>query len=94
MTRWKKGAATPQLPLLSHSLKELARQAQDCKNCDLWRNATQTVFGDGSPRAPIMLVGEQPGDQEDLQGNLLSARLENYCKLHCEKQALIPSRCT
>ncbi len=68
MTRSKKTAASPQLPLLPHSLKELARQAQDCKNCDLWRNATQTVFGAGSSRAPIMLVGEQPGDQEDLQG--------------------------
>jgi DNA polymerase len=68
MTRSKKGVASPQLPLLSLSLKELARQAQDCRNCDLWRNATQTVFGEGSPHAPIMMVGEQPGDQEDLQG--------------------------
>jgi uracil-DNA glycosylase len=68
MTRSKKDIASPQLPLLSLSLKELARQAQDCRNCDLWRNATQTVFGEGSPHAPIMLVGEQPGDQEDLQG--------------------------
>jgi DNA polymerase len=68
MAHSKKDAASPQLPLLSLSLKELARQAQDCQNCDLWRNATQTVFGEGSPRAPIMMVGEQPGDQEDLQG--------------------------
>ncbi len=52
----------------SKSLGELAREAQDCKNCDLWRNATQTVFGEGSSHAQIMLVGEQPGDQEDLQG--------------------------
>jgi uracil-DNA glycosylase len=64
----KKAVASSQLPLLSLSLKQLARQAQDCRNCDLWRNATQTVFGEGSPHAPIMMVGEQPGDQEDLQG--------------------------
>jgi hypothetical protein len=68
MTRSKKGVASPQLPLLSLSLKELARQAQDCRNCDLWRNATQTVFGEGSLHALIMMVGEQPGDREDLQG--------------------------
>jgi uracil-DNA glycosylase len=68
MARSKKDASSPHLPLLSLSLKELARQAQNCRNCDLWRNATQTVFGEGSPHAPIMLVGEQPGDQEDLQG--------------------------
>jgi uracil-DNA glycosylase len=68
MVHSKKDAASPQLPLLSLSLKELAKQAKNCRNCDLWRNATQTVFGEGSPHAPIMLVGEQPGDQEDVQG--------------------------
>ena len=68
MAHSKKDAASPQLPLLSLSLKELAKQAKNCRNCDLWRNATQTVFGEGSPHAPIMLVGEQPGDQEDVQG--------------------------
>jgi DNA polymerase len=52
----------------SKSLSELAREAKNCKNCDLWRNATQTVFGVGTPHSKIMLVGEQPGDQEDLQG--------------------------
>jgi uracil-DNA glycosylase family protein len=36
--------------------------------CDLWARATQGVFGEGSPRAPLMLVGEQPGDREDLAG--------------------------
>ena len=68
MAHSRKDAASPQLPLLSLSLKELAKQAKNCRNCDLWRNATQTVFGEGSPHAPIMLVGEQPGDQEDVQG--------------------------
>ena len=52
----------------SRSLLQLRRRARDCKACDLWKNATQTVFGEGSPHATVMLVGEQPGDQEDLAG--------------------------
>jgi uracil-DNA glycosylase len=50
------------------SIRELRAAAATCKRCELWRNATQTVFGDGSERAKIMLIGEQPGDQEDLKG--------------------------
>jgi uracil-DNA glycosylase family protein len=42
--------------------------AADCRACPLWANATQTVFGEGPPGAEIMLVGEQPGDREDLEG--------------------------
>jgi hypothetical protein len=55
-------------PLAPRSLQELAKESQKCRNCDLWRNATQTVFGQGSSGAPIMLIGEAPGDQEDRQG--------------------------
>jgi len=51
------------------SLEDLRRAARDCKACDLWKNATQTVFGEGRRTATIMLVGEQPGDQEDLTGH-------------------------
>ncbi len=40
----------------------------DCRRCDLWRHATQAVLGEGPKRARIMLVGEQPGDEEDLRG--------------------------
>lgn len=50
------------------SLKTLEKEARNCKNCNLWKNATQTVFGEGLNNAKIMIVGEQPGDQEDLQG--------------------------
>jgi len=50
------------------SLEALRADAVDCRACPLWRNATQTVFGEGNARAAIMLVGEQPGDQEDLAG--------------------------
>jgi len=50
------------------SLSALKRQAEHCRNCPLWANATQTVFGEGSKKAKIVLVGEQPGHQEDLAG--------------------------
>jgi uracil-DNA glycosylase len=53
----------------SPSLQQLRAKAHDCKACDLWKNATQTVFGEGSSKAAIMLVGEQPGDQEDIAGH-------------------------
>jgi uracil-DNA glycosylase len=46
----------------------LRREAGSCRACPLWRNATQTVFGEGPANAEIMFVGEQPGDKEDLQG--------------------------
>ena len=49
-------------------LEQLRDAAATCTNCDLYRNATQTVFGKGPEKARLMLVGEQPGDQEDLAG--------------------------
>ncbi len=42
--------------------------AQSCRGCELWENATQAVFSAGDPHARVVLVGEQPGDQEDRQG--------------------------
>ena len=50
------------------SLEELRVEAGGCTGCDLYRHATQTVFGEGPVDAPLMLVGEQPGDQEDVVG--------------------------
>jgi uracil-DNA glycosylase family protein len=50
------------------SLGGLEDVARGCKACDLWRNATQTVFGEGTPRAKVMFIGEQPGNQEDVEG--------------------------
>ena len=60
-----------ELPLLikPRGLEVLARDAKSCRNCDLWKHATQTVFGEGPERATLMLVGEQPGNDEDLQGH-------------------------
>ncbi len=51
------------------SLPKLAAAVRSCKGCDLHIAATQAVFGEGPPKAKIMLVGEQPGDQEDLKGH-------------------------
>jgi DNA polymerase len=50
------------------SLNELREDARSCRDCPLWANATQTVFGAGDPHARVMLVGEQPGDEEDRKG--------------------------
>lgn len=51
------------------SLSMLRAEAADCRECDLWKNATQTVFGEGKERARLVMIGEQPGDQEDLAGH-------------------------
>lgn len=50
------------------SLKAFRDAAADCKACDLWKRGTQTVFGEGSRRAEVLFVGEQPGNEEDLTG--------------------------
>jgi uracil-DNA glycosylase len=52
----------------SRTLPALEKAARGCQACDLWRTGTQTVFGGGSRRADVVLVGEQPGDQEDREG--------------------------
>jgi DNA polymerase len=51
------------------SLKAFRDAAADCEACDLWKHGTQTVFGEGSRRAEILFVGEQPGNEEDLTGH-------------------------
>lgn len=51
------------------TLKSLREAAAVCRGCDLYKNATQTVFGEGKARAALMFVGEQPGDSEDLAGH-------------------------
>jgi DNA polymerase len=54
--------------MFSNSLSVLRDEASTCRACPLWKDATQTVFGEGPQHASIMLVGEQPGDKEDLAG--------------------------
>jgi DNA polymerase len=51
------------------TLTRVRAAAESCRACDLWKRATQTVFGEGAARATLMLVGEQPGDAEDLSGH-------------------------
>jgi uracil-DNA glycosylase len=60
--------AAPYVPD-TDDLVALARAANGCEGCPLFANATRAVFGEGPPHAPILLVGEQPGDQEDRQGH-------------------------
>jgi len=62
-----RGDATPFLPERL-SLTALREAAAGCRGCHLWRPATQTVFGEGKKSSRLMLVGEQPGDREDLEG--------------------------
>ena len=53
---------------MAKSLEKIRVAARRCQDCPLWANATQTVFGAGDPHARVMLVGEQPGDEEDKKG--------------------------
>ncbi|HSS28395.1 MAG TPA: UdgX family uracil-DNA binding protein [Usitatibacter sp.] len=52
------------------SLEKLRAEARQCRDCPLWKNATQTVFGEGAAHARLMLVGEVPGDKEDREGHV------------------------
>lgn len=52
----------PEADVQVSSLDELRAGEQGCRRCPLYRDATQAIPGEGAPRAPIMLVGEQPGD--------------------------------
>ncbi len=61
-------AKSTRAPAASADLDRLAAEAAGCQACELWRNATQTVFGRGPAHARLFLIGEQPGDQEDRAG--------------------------
>src|ERR1700756_864861 len=58
----------PATPPKTRSWSELREAARGCVACHLYKHATQTVFGEGPKHAPIMLIGEQPGDYEDVAG--------------------------
>src|SRR5689334_4351421 len=60
-------AVTP--TVLKRRLSRVRNEAEGCRRCELWEHATQTVFGEGPVPARLMLVGEQPGDHEDLEGH-------------------------
>lgn len=63
-----RGGAAP-VPPADASIAQLRRAARDCRACPLWQPATQTVFGEGPDDARIVVIGEQPGDKEDLAGH-------------------------
>jgi uracil-DNA glycosylase family protein len=64
----KRSAAAETADLFTPSLENLREEATHCRACPLYNHATQTVFGEGPAHARIVLVGEQPGDREDLEG--------------------------
>jgi DNA polymerase len=65
----KPGEPVPKLLPEDHTLENVRDMAAGCKACDLYKRGTQTVFGEGPKRARVMMVGEQPGDAEDLAGH-------------------------
>jgi uracil-DNA glycosylase family protein len=67
MAKRNQPTAAPLIPP-NPTIPKLQVAAKDCQACDLWKTGTQTVFGEGGSKARVMLVGEQPGDQEDIQG--------------------------
>lgn len=67
-TRTRSGETAAPLVPPAPTLPKLRAVAARCRACDLWERGTQTVFGEGSSRARVMLVGEQPGDREDVEG--------------------------
>jgi uracil-DNA glycosylase len=69
MTKKRDGPPVPQLIPDRPTLKSAGEAAKDCHACHLYKRATQTVFGEGPARATVMLVGEQPGDAEDIAGH-------------------------
>lgn len=62
MSAWKQNR--------QRTLEALRQEAEGCTRCDLYKNATQTVFGEGRGGARVVFVGEQPGDREDIEGRL------------------------
>ena len=70
----------------------LAREkAERCRRCDLWKRATQTVFGEGPTSARLMLVGEQPGDQEDIAGEPFVGPAGQLLRASLEEAGLDPA---
>ncbi len=64
----QKTSATPWVPAV-HKLPQLRAAAPACRGCDLYQHATQVVFGEGPPDSKVVMVGEQPGDEEDVKGH-------------------------
>jgi len=59
--------------------EQIGDNLQHCRRCDLWKHASQAVSGEGAAHARIMLVGEQPGDEEDLRGHPFLGPVGRIC---------------
>ncbi len=68
-TRSRRLVTVPDVPTRG-GLRALRESAATCRACPLWKDTTQTVFGEGPTRAPLMMIGEQPGDHEDREGHV------------------------
>jgi uracil-DNA glycosylase family protein len=73
------------------ALSRAREKAAGCRRCDLWKRATQTVFGEGPANARLMLVGEQPGDQEDLAGEPFVGPAGQLLRAALEEAGLDPA---
>jgi len=74
-------------------LERARREARSCERCGLYRNATQTVFGDGPPHVKLMFVGEQPGDREDLAGHPFVGPAGRLFRSMLEETGIAESEC-
>jgi uracil-DNA glycosylase len=83
----------PAQPPATRSLQELREAAAGCTACPLYRNATQTVFGEGPRDAEIVLIGEQPGDQEDLAGHPFVGPAGQLLNRALEEAGIARARC-
>jgi DNA polymerase len=85
----------PAIGLLTEagSLSALAQQEAGCKRCPLYKNATQVVPGEGSPRARVMLIGEQPGDVEDLSGRPFVGPAGKLLDIALERAGVARDKC-
>jgi uracil-DNA glycosylase len=92
MTSATETGAEALVPPRRGGVKALRAAAAGCQACPLWRNATQTVFGAGPARAPVMLVGEQPGDREDRDGLPFVGPAGHLLDSAVEKAGLDPRR--
>jgi len=68
MAKNEKASAAPWVPA-THDLAKLRAAAPACRGCELYEHATQVVFGEGPPDSKVVMVGEQPGDEEDQKGH-------------------------
>ena len=92
MSRPPPPLAKPVTDIPAGSLASLRRQAAECRRCDLWHPATQTVFGRGPARARLVIVGEQPGDREDQAGEPFVGPAGQLLRALMEEAGLDPAQ--